>query len=287
MTPGPGLELRHLRVLLAIADRGTLTDAAAELGLSQPAVSRSLAQLEVILGAPLVARTTRELHLTAAGERVVDAARATLRAADGVVDAATGVVPPLRVGYSWAALGEHTTTVLRLWRRRHPTVALELRRVDARDAGLRRGLVDVAIVRGEFREPGVRTEWLWDESKLAALPTGHPLAARTDLRMADLASETVALTSGIGTTALDQWPPAVRPRHSIETGNTDEWLTVIAAGDAVGVTPTGTAVQHQRSGVVYVPLLDGDPVPVLAAWPQRAAHVAVPELLDLLTTLPD
>nr|MDQ6937773.1 LysR family transcriptional regulator [Actinomycetota bacterium] len=53
------LEVRHLRVLVTLAAEGTFTDAAIRLGLSQSAVSRTLAQFEHIVGAQLVERTTR------------------------------------------------------------------------------------------------------------------------------------------------------------------------------------------------------------------------------------
>ena len=69
------VELRQLRFLTAIIDTGTFTDAAARLGVSQPAVSRTLAALEDVLGARLLRRTSREVVLTAAGERTVARAR--------------------------------------------------------------------------------------------------------------------------------------------------------------------------------------------------------------------
>lgn len=61
------VELRQLRCLVAIVETGTFTDAAIELGISQAAVSRTLASLEAELGVRLLRRTTREVALTAAG----------------------------------------------------------------------------------------------------------------------------------------------------------------------------------------------------------------------------
>ena len=72
------VELRHLRCLVAIVDAGSFTGAAAELGVSQPAVSRTLAALEDALGVRLLRRTSREVVLTAAGERVLARARRVL-----------------------------------------------------------------------------------------------------------------------------------------------------------------------------------------------------------------
>ncbi|MTD12955.1 LysR family transcriptional regulator [Nakamurella sp. YIM 132087] len=279
------LELRHLRTLVAVQDAGTITDAAIDLGLSQPAVSRSLAQLEQVLGVQLVARSSRELALTEAGARTYDAAVAALRAVAAVQDAASGVVPPLRVGFSWAAFGERTTVILRSWRQEHPEVPLELRRVDRRDAGLRRGAVDVAIIRGDFSDPLLQTVELAREGRMAAVAAGHLLAGRVEVRLDDLADETLALTPTTGTTTTGLWPSAHRPQRIVVVGNVDEWLASIAAGEAIGVTPAATAFQHPLPGVVYLPLVDAPDVPVQLAWPLHAPHPAVLALRDLLSRL--
>src|ERR1700734_401174 len=65
------VELRQLRCLVAIADAGTFTDAAIDLGISQAAASRTIASLETALGVRLLRRTTRQVSLTAAGSRGV------------------------------------------------------------------------------------------------------------------------------------------------------------------------------------------------------------------------
>lgn len=79
------LELRHLRCLVAIVDEGTFTDAAVTLGVSQAAVSRTLAALEQALDVRLLHRTSREVTPTATGLRVAARARRVLAEADGVV----------------------------------------------------------------------------------------------------------------------------------------------------------------------------------------------------------
>src|SRR5947209_3982246 len=91
-----GVDLAHLRVLVALAEEGTFTDAAIRLGLSQPAVSRSLARLEQLLGVRLVQRTTRTLSLTDAGRACYEASLAVLRDVEALVAAAQGRAMPLR-----------------------------------------------------------------------------------------------------------------------------------------------------------------------------------------------
>ncbi len=276
-----GVEVRHLRVLVALTEEGTFTDAAIRLGITQSAVSRTIRSLEKVVGDRLVERTTRSVALTPAGVRCYRAAVRALAALAEVVDAAHGRVRPLRVGYSWSALGRHTTAVLRRWRAEHDDIEIEVHRVDERDGGLGRGAADIAIVRGAFGEPGTTTRRLFAEPRMAVLPVGHRLAGASLVHLADLADDTV-LTTGYGTTTLDLWPAAHRPARWLVVDNTDEWLTEIAGGLAIGVTAESTAVQHPHPGVVFVPLADGGTVEVQLAWPSGHAHPAVPDFVALV-----
>ena len=266
------LEVRHLRVLVALAEEGSFTDAAARLGTGQPTVSRTLARLEAVLGVPLVRRTTRSLELTPQGRAAYAAARDALSALTAVVDAAQGRVRPLRLGYAWAALGPHTVEVLRTWRARHPEVAVEVHRIDERSAGLSTGAVDVAIRRDDVCDPALVAVTIFEEGRMAAVPATSPLAEHGELTLGDLADEHVVLSPTAGTTTLDLWPAGARPRHVVEVANTDEWLMAIATGDAVGVTGASTATQHPHPGVRFVPMPSVAGLRVSLVWPVRGAH---------------
>src|SRR5256885_1039380 len=80
-----------------------------------------------------------------------------------------------------------------------------------RAAALTRGAVDVALLRGPVDTPGLVTELLHTESRVAAVPSDSPLAARATLTLADLRPHTIAVNTVSGTTALDLWPPGARP----------------------------------------------------------------------------
>ncbi|WP_375481158.1 LysR family transcriptional regulator [uncultured Jatrophihabitans sp.] len=279
-----GLELRHLQVLVALTEEGSFTDAAIRLRITQSAVSRTVTALEAVVGERLVERTTRSVALTPAGVRTYRAAVQALAAVDDVLDAARGRVRPLRVGYSWSALGRHTTVVLRRWRAERPDVALEVHRVDERDGGLARGAADVAVVRGEVAAgEGLRVQarTVFAERRMAVLPDGHRLARAASVRLDDLVGDTVLVTS-YGTTTLDLWPPERRPASTLRVDNTDEWLTEIAGGLAIGVTAESTAVQHPHPGVVFVPLADGGEIDVHLVWPSGRAHPAVADFVALV-----
>src|SRR2546429_9090454 len=118
------IELRQLRCLVAIAEAGSFTDAAIDLGISQAAASRTLASLESALGVRLLRRTTREVTLTAAGSRVLAHARRALAAADDVGrEAAAGPARP-RIGYARSALGRPPTPFHRPRAAEHPGIEL-------------------------------------------------------------------------------------------------------------------------------------------------------------------
>jgi DNA-binding transcriptional LysR family regulator len=275
------MELRHLRCFLAIAEEGNITRAAARVHLTQPALSRTLRQLEQHLGVRLVDRSTHHLELTTAGRAFQVRAAAALAAVDAALDPAQLGSWPLRLGHAWSALGDHTTPLLRRWKQTHPHVPLELLRVDDRTAGLTQGKVDAAVLRGPVKAPGVRTQLLLTEPRIAAVPADSALAARPHLSLADLTDHPVALNTVSGSTTVDLWPAPIRPASTITVANTDDWLAAIAAGHAIGVTTAATAGMHPHPGVTYLPLTDAPHVPVLLAWTNPPTHPAIADLVAL------
>lgn len=274
------VEIRHLRAFLAIAEEGHLTRAAERLHLSQPALSRTLAQLEAQLGVQLVDRSTHHLALTADGARFERAARRAVRAVDDAISSATATSSPLRVGQSWA-VSAHLSPIVRAWTAAHPERPLHVAREEDRSAGLLTGRVDVAITRGPITDHGLRSIVLDEEPRVAVLPADHPLAARRTLRLRDLAGETLITQSRAGTTTLELWPTDRRPATVVDVGSMDDWLVAIASGAGVGVSVASTATLHPHPDLRFVPLSDAAAVPLLLAWPARGAHPATKEFVRI------
>ncbi|MFE2940243.1 LysR family transcriptional regulator [Streptomyces sp. NPDC059255] len=283
------IELRHLRCFLAIAEESSMTRAAARLHLTQPVVSRTLAALEKQLGVRLVERSTHHLALTAEGRAFRTRAAAAVTAFDEALDTGRLGHRPLRLGHAWSAFGPYTTPLLRRWQREHPEAPLELLRIDDRTAGLARGEVDAALLRGPGQPgaetPGLVAEALFTEARTAAVPADGPLAARASLTLAELASETVVVNTVSGTTTPALWPGRTGPTSTLTVGNTDDWLTAIAAGRGVGVTGTSTAAVHPHHGVAYRPLPDAPPLQLFLAWRAAAPHPAIHDLVALAREL--
>ncbi|MEV2275555.1 LysR substrate-binding domain-containing protein [Nocardiopsis sp. NPDC049922] len=280
------VELRHLRALTAIGDQGTITGAATTLHISQPALSRTLEQLENRVGVRLAQRTTRSLTLTDAGQRLYERAHLILHQLDDALAEAAAGVRPLRLGFARAALGDRTVPVLRAWRENHPDTPIQVHRREDPEAALRRGEIDAALLRtAPAPSTGLEVRLLHRERRLAALPENDPLTHHPTVRLSDLADRSMVLCSTAPTTN-DLWADTRRP-HTIEVANVDEWLTVIAMGDAVGITAEATEHHHPHPGVHYVPLTDAPPVAVLLAWQRTPTHPAIPALLTHLQRMTD
>lgn len=258
-------ELRQLRALVAVADHGTFTDAAIALGVSQASVSRSVAALEVGLGVRLLRRTTRNVSPTVLGGRVIARARRILSEVAELERVVGDGQGELRLGYAWAAFGRHTTTLQRAWAAEHPQAPLVLVQANTLTAGLVEGTAEISVVRRQL-DDRFETVLIATESAYAAVAADDPWARRRVLRMADFAGRTIGISTGTGTTTLDLWEPGTGPVAVRETGSVDEWLTLIAAGQAVGLTPEATVAQYPRPGVVYRPVRDAKPLPVWLAW---------------------
>ena len=283
------LELRHLRCLVAIVDSGTFTDAAIELGISQAAVSRNLMALERILGVRLLHRTSRTVTPTTAGVHVLAQARQVLAAVANLVSEATTGHTRLRIGHAWSAMGRHTREFQRRWAARYPDVELLLIRTNSPTGGLAEGLCDLAVLR---TSPGSKHP---DPNRFAAAAVGHerrycamaaddPWTRRRSVALADIPERTLLVDRRTGTTTPDLWPRGTRPRTQ-DTRDIDDWLSIIAAGGGVGITPEGTTVQYRREGVVFRPLKDAPPVTVEMIWRRHDPHPSTHAAIALLTEL--
>lgn len=278
------MELRQLRCLVAIVDEGTFTDAALALGVSQAAVSRTLASLERALGVRLLRRTSRSVTPTATGLRVVAHARRVLAEADALVREATSGHQILRIGYAWSALGRHTPTFQRRWAAAHPSTELRLIRVNSSTAGLAEGSCDLAVVRRPLEDRRFDSAIVGLERRLCAMAADDPLAGRRSVRLADLSDHTLLIERRTGTTTPELWPPDSRPATE-ETHDVDDWLTAISTGRRIGMTAEATARQYARPGVVYRPVRDAEPIAVRLAWWRDDPHPATQDVIELLTAL--
>lgn len=283
-TAGTALELRHLRCLVAIVDTGSLTDAAHELGVSQAAVSRTLAALEGVLGVRLLHRTSRDVAPTTVGVRVLARARSLLTGADELVREATVGHTRLHIGHAWSAFGRHTTEFQRRWHEQHPETELRLVRHNSPTGGLAEGRCDLAVVRAPLDLRAWSHALIGYETRYVAMASDDPWSRRRGIRLDEVFGRTLAIDRRTGTTTLDLWPEPGRPTVEY-TQDIDDWLSAVATGRCVGLTPESTAAQYRRDGIAYRPLRDAGPVPVHLIWRARDAHPATHTVIALAADL--
>ena len=177
------LRLRHLGCFVVVAQERTLARAAERLHLSQPAVSKTLAELEAIAGRRLVERGRSGAQLTQAGEQflryAVDVTQALESAADALTRTGTPPVPAAQVGaLPTVACGPLARAIARLHLRRpHAGIAVRTASNPELLAALKAGEVDFAV--GRMAEPatmqGVSFELLYAESLAIVTRPRHPL----------------------------------------------------------------------------------------------------------------
>jgi LysR family hca operon transcriptional activator len=191
------MELRHLRYFIAVAEEGSLTNAAARrLHTAQPSLSRQIRDLELEVGTPLMERKARGIELTAAGRVFLDHARLALAQVEIAAETARRAAQPEKASFVLGFLTGHEVIwlpeALRILRREQPGVDVTLSSQSSPElaGALMRGKVDVAFLRREAQAPGLAFKFLIKEPLVAALPSGHRLAARKSIRPQDIAGET-------------------------------------------------------------------------------------------------
>ncbi len=195
----PDIKLKDLKYLVAVADSRHFGRAAARCFVSQPTLSAQLKKLEDYLGVRLLERHPKRVLLTAAGQQIVERARRVIEASDDIVAiAATHRDPlagPLRVAFL-PTIGPYLLPLI-IARLRKALPRLDLLLYEFQTGPMLEKLAGGALDLGVLALPvdlhGLEARPLYSEPFVVALPQGHPLAKRAQLRIADLAGETLLL----------------------------------------------------------------------------------------------
>jgi DNA-binding transcriptional LysR family regulator len=267
-----GVELRHLRGFVAVAEKRNFTRAAVDLNVTQPALSRTIAQLERLLGVELLHRTRHVVELTPQGEVFLLHTRRALVVIDETLRSVGKDIAPVRVGFTYLAAAAYIAPIVRAFEKAHPGTIVELHRIDDPLAGLGDGRSHVGFLPIAPEDPRIETSVLSREPRVAAIPIDHPLARRRSLRLRDLRTETLVINVVSGSTTLDLWKRGDAPASIVEVDNVEEWLEAIAAARGIGMTPAAASRMYTHPQICYRQILDAPPVPVVMAWPAKGAH---------------
>jgi LysR family hca operon transcriptional activator len=198
------MELRHLRYFIAVAEEGSLTNAAERrLHTAQPSLSRQIRDLELEVGVKLLERKTRGITLTAAGRVFLDHARLALMQIEVAGEAARSAEHPPKPGFVIGfLLGQEAIWLaesLRILREEAPDIEITLMTKSSPELadGLMQRKIDVALLRRETRTAGVAFKFLIEEPLIAILPARHRLARQRAVRLQDLARESFISTARV------------------------------------------------------------------------------------------
>ncbi|MET7618332.1 hydrogen peroxide-inducible genes activator [Streptomyces sp. NPDC005408] len=179
--------LAQLRAFAAAAEHLHFRDAAAAIGMSQPALSGAVSALEVVLGVQLLERTTRKVLLSPAGERLAVRAKAVLDAVGELMEEAEAVRAPftgvLRLGVIPTVAPYLLPNVLRLVHDRYPDLDLQVHEEQTSSLleGLGAGRLDLLLLAVPLGVPGVIELPLFDEDFVLVTPEDHWLGGRQDI----------------------------------------------------------------------------------------------------------
>jgi LysR family transcriptional regulator for metE and metH len=292
------LEVRHLRLVRAIAEEGGPTAAAARLHLTQSAVSHQLAELEGRLGVALFARVRRRLTPTAAGARLVEEAHRLLADLARVERELHRTGEKKRVllriavetftGYHWlprvaAALAQHAPHVdvrVVVDATREPVVALT------------RGALDVALVASPVHDRQLHVVPLFDDEWAVVMAPGHDLARRPWISARELGGQTL-FTHDAPRSDVERLRDLVSaeraPMPRVSTVPlTDLLVAYVRAGGGVGMMSRWAAAPHVARGEIVSKRFTRNGLPehwvaVTRHDTKAGAHVA--KFIELTRTL--
>ena len=209
------MELRHLRYFIAVAEEGSITNAAERrLHTAQPSISRQIRDLELEIGVKLVERKARGTALTAAGRVFLDHARLALMQIEVACEAARDTEHPKKpafvIGFLLGQEAVWLSESLQILREEAPEVPITLVTKSSPELAseLMQGKIDVALLRREARTAGLGFRFLIVEALIAILPARHRLSRRKKVRPEDLARESFISTARVApvlSTVIDDY----------------------------------------------------------------------------------
>jgi DNA-binding transcriptional LysR family regulator len=289
------MDLRRLRLFLAVVDEGGFTAAAKAQHTAQPGVSLAVRELEQELGTPLLVRSRQGVALTPAGEALVAPARQALRdveTAAAAVAAVTGLVAGrLDIASLPTLAADPMADLVGRFRRAHPAVLVRL--AGPNDSyelaeAVRSGEVEVGITEAGPANEGLEEHEVLVQALLAVSPPAGRTGDSAPLRLDRLAGEPLVLTP-VDTSLREVVDAAVRaagvePTIAVEATQRDALIPLVLAGAGTTFLPAALADVAARMGARVRPTkppLRRTVVLVHRPGPLAPAAQAFVELADL------
>jgi LysR family transcriptional regulator for metE and metH len=254
------LEIRHLKLVDAIATEGAMTRAAARLYITQSALSHQLAGLEEALGVSLFRRVPRGMILTQAGEKLLDCARLVLPTVREVRELVTGAESEaqgtLRISTECYTCYHWLPSRLKAFQANFPRVEVEIvveatrRPVEA----LLAGELDLAIVSDPPSQAAVNSRPLFEDELVAILSPDHRLARRRSLRPHDFVAERL-ITYSVPIRQLTVYqqffyPAGVTPARISRVDLTEAIVEMVKANLGIAILARWAIARHLNAATL-------------------------------------
>jgi len=261
------LEVRHLLLVAAVADEGSLTRAGERLNLTQSALSHQLLDIEERLGTPLFHRLNRRMMLTEAGERVLQSARRILEDLANTEEDlrlyATERRGVIRLTTECYTCYHWLPTVMKQFQKNHPDIEIRID-ADATDRpieALLDGTLDLAIITcaaDAERQRGIAVTPLFEDELLVVVAPTHPLAGRDCIKPRDFAGEIYLTYSELEDNTVYRTvlrPAGVEPKRHIQLRLTEAMIEMVKAGMGIAALAQWAVAPWLDSGaLVGIPL---------------------------------
>ncbi|KAA1423756.1 LysR family transcriptional regulator [Mumia zhuanghuii] len=274
----PDVDVQTLRLLVSVAERGSLGAAARELGMTQPAASARVRAFEARWRVSVLERSPRGSRLTEDGEAVVSWARTLLHELETVRSSLLALGEERRTGVAVAASLTIADLILPRWlaelRARRPQVSPRLHVVnsDTVAAMVRDGDVDLGFIESARTPPDLAARVVGHDSLALVVAPGHPWARRrTPLTLEELQAATyVVREPGSGTRSTFEAALRRQPDVVLEASSTSALLGAAAAGVGPAVVSRrAVAGDVERGRLAVVPTELDLRRPLTAIWDRR------------------
>ena len=291
------MELRHLRYFIAVAEKLSFSDAAERLYIAQSAVSRQIKYLEDELGVKLFDRKSHPIQLTPAGQAFLEESRATLAQLEQAVHKTQrihqGELGYLTVSFTSSIANGVFPEMLRTFRQRYPEVKLILQEEHSgsliqRLRDRQTDIIFLYLYHEISEDNDLETMSLTQEPLVAVLPKNHPLAAKSQISLAEVKNEEFVMplhqvVAGLSEQIYHLCSQAGFVPKVVQTAVFMVTILGLVAGET-GISILPSHVQNlQREGVVYRPILEPTATTHLTAvWRQNDSSTILQQFIDII-----
>lgn len=291
----PRLEIRHLQMLLAIAETGSVTAAAAKLGVTSSALSHRIREAERRLDVVLYERIKRQLRMTPAGAHLYQAAARLLaelsRAEADVQRVHGGARRIVRLCIGAYSAYHWLPAFLKVFAEVAPGVEVQVAADAARRplVNLMEGAIDMAIMPGEVAGPGVTAHKLFTDELVAIMPAKHRLAGKAVIRAEDLAGEDYLTYDKTPEPGYEyerlMLPARIFPRWRTTVELPEAIVELVRAGFGLSILTRWAIEPHLRDGSIVCARVTDDGLPLPWSIVLRDSEHAGSPVLNLAQAL--